>query len=151
MVREGILRAHAAGYTVLANELERRIAREKALQTRLSVESTGWPLGSILRCAGEIDLGNVEELHRALAHSIWMGLREVDVDLVEITFLDSSAIKALLHAQRELASRDGNLHVLGGALTARLLRLLGLDGVLALTEIPSSERVPAEGLAPAWS
>lgn len=115
------------------------------MDTRLlSVESDGIPLGAILRCAGEIDLANVEEFRRALARSTWMSLPEVEVDLVRITFMDSSAIAALLQAQRELARRNGQLMVRAGPHSAHLFRLLGLDDILRLTEVPIAEWVPVE-------
>lgn len=107
----------------------------------LRVQSTGSPRGALLRCAGEIDLCNVEELRHAASHSIWSGSLHVEVDLVQITYLDSSAIEALLEAQRELSRRDGRLQVLGGPHTGKLFRLLGLDSVLHLTEV-SADALP---------
>ena len=113
----------------------------------LFVTAAGRPSGSVLRFTGEINRDNVEEFRRALAHSIWMGLSEVDVDLVRITFLISPVIEALLQAERELARRNGRLRVLAGPQSAALFRLLGLDGVLQLTEVAPDRQVQTKGFA----
>jgi anti-anti-sigma factor len=52
----------------------------------------------VLECVGEIDLSSVDTLRRALAASIRSGAREVQVDLREVSFLDSSAMDALIEA-----------------------------------------------------
>lgn len=102
----------------------------------LSITSAGSPPGSVLRCSGEIDASNVDELRSELSRSIRNGLATVEVDLLDITFLDSSAILALLAAQSTLVSRNGTVRVLGTPRTARLLRIMGLDRVLQCVEVP---------------
>jgi anti-anti-sigma factor len=86
--------------------------------------------GTLLRCAGEIDLSNSACLREALEGCIKQGRPEVEVDLREVTFLDSSAIDALVAACRELDRAGRSLHVRARTGTARLFRLLKLDHIL---------------------
>ena len=59
----------------------------------------------ILTIVGEIDMETAPEVARAIdgGHD---GAQRVVVDLTEVTFLDSSALNALVHSQRDLAEHD---------------------------------------------
>jgi len=54
---------------------------------------------------GEIDMANAPEVKRAIEASR-DGTERVVVDLSEVTFLDSSALNALVHSQRDLAELE---------------------------------------------
>jgi anti-anti-sigma factor len=58
----------------------------------------------VLAVVGEIDMATAPEVSRALDGG--HGARRVVVDLTEVTFLDSSALNALVHSQRQLAEHD---------------------------------------------
>jgi anti-anti-sigma factor len=103
---------------------------EKTGNQETFVEAGGHPRGSVLRCAGEIDLSSVEALRQALTSSIQAGITPVEVDLTETRYLDSEAIRALLHAHRQLEDRGGSLRLRAQPRTVRLLQKLGLDHVL---------------------
>jgi stage II sporulation protein AA (anti-sigma F factor antagonist) len=93
----------------------------------LRIEATGQPPGAVLECVGEIDLSSVDTLRRGLDASIRSGVREVEVDLREVSFLDSSAMDALIEAQRQLASEGRTLRVRTGPWAAHLLHMVKLD------------------------
>jgi anti-anti-sigma factor len=97
----------------------------------LRIEPVGQPPGAVLRCAGEIDLSNVECLRHALDTSIHLGVPEVELDMRQVSFLDSSAIEALMVAYRQLASEGRALRVRATAWIARLLHMVELDHLLA--------------------
>lgn len=113
----------------------------------LKIHSVGTPPGSILRCAGEIDLSSVAALRCAVVRSLDAGLPDIQLDLVDITFADSSAVQVLLLAHKELGRRFGRLRVTGGPQVSRLLRLLRLDGMLHYTEYAGSEPLSLRNLA----
>jgi anti-anti-sigma factor len=98
----------------------------------LRIERAGEPPGAVLRCVGEIDLSNVDCLRQALAASIQLRVREVEVDLREVRFIDSSAMEALVAACHEMASQGCTLRVRAGEWIAHLLRMVKLDCLLKL-------------------
>jgi anti-sigma B factor antagonist len=59
----------------------------------------------VLAIVGEIDMATAPDVARAIdgGHD---GARRLVVDLTEVTFLDSSALNALVHSQRHLAEHD---------------------------------------------
>lgn len=59
----------------------------------------------VLSIVGEIDMATAPEVSRAIDGG-QNGVTRVVVDLAEVTFLDSSALNALVHAQRDLAAND---------------------------------------------
>lgn len=119
-------RRHIAGLELHARSTLR------AASALLRIEAAGWPPGSILRCFGEIDLSSVDCLTQALAASIEAGVLEMEVDLREVDYLDSSALKALLWAQRQLERRGSKLILRAGPRVEHLCRLVGLDRVLEI-------------------
>ena len=59
----------------------------------------------IVEVTGEIDMATAPEL-TALVDEDMDGARRVIVDLSAVVFLDSSALNALVHVQRDLAKRE---------------------------------------------
>jgi anti-anti-sigma factor len=103
------------------------------LKTRtrtLRIEAAGQPRGAVLRCAGAIDLSSVETLRQALAASMRAGLPAVEVDVSEIHYLDSEAIRVLLEARDQLSRVGTSLYVRIDPRAARMFHRLGLDRLL---------------------
>jgi stage II sporulation protein AA (anti-sigma F factor antagonist) len=100
--------------------------------TLLRIERAGEPPGAVLRCLGEIDLSNVDYLRQSLDASIQLPVPEVEVDLREVSFLDSSAIDALVGACHELAGQGRTLRVRATEWIARVLRMVKVDCLLKL-------------------
>ncbi len=59
----------------------------------------------VVEVAGEVDMATAPQLKQALNAAL-SGTRRVVVDLSNVTFLDSTALNALVQGQRELAERE---------------------------------------------
>jgi anti-anti-sigma factor len=83
----------------------------------------------VLRVAGEVDLGVVDEL---LDHALERLVRSgagIDLDLGGVTFIDSSGIGALIRLRNEAVKGDTSLRLRNvSAPVVRLLQVTGLSG-----------------------
>lgn len=95
----------------------------------LRIEASKFPRQTVLRCAGEIDLGSADCLLRALTAAILAGSAEVEVDLREVGYLDSTAMQVLLEAHQILHGKGRSLHVRATPRSAKLFHMLELDRV----------------------
>ncbi len=89
----------------------------------------------IVTLRGEVDASNTPALRADLRRLIEdMGASLIIVDLAAVTFLDSSALGALVGALRRLRERDGRLRVVQplAAAPTRTFQLTGLDTVFDL-------------------
>ena len=60
----------------------------------------------VVEVVGEVDMATAPELTQAIdAGMLNESVRRVVVDLTDVTFLDSSALNALVHGQRDLTER----------------------------------------------
>jgi anti-anti-sigma factor len=90
------------------------------------------PGGLVMRLYGEFGLASCEQFASRLAELRRDGLREVVIDLTELSFIDSSAIRALLSARSE-AELDGfNLSVVlpGDGHIRKVLTIAGVQDLL---------------------
>jgi anti-anti-sigma factor len=94
------------------------------------IEITTLPLSVALRCAGEIDISNVEVLERALRASLSTGAATVEVDLRSVEYLDSGTLNALLDAYRALAHDGRRMRVRVQPRAATLFEVTGLTRLL---------------------
>jgi len=86
---------------------------------------------TLVRVGGEVDLTNSASLQSALAEG-----RLVDVDLSQVSFMDSSGVRALLEAHRVLHYRDGALRVVGASrVVRRVLEISGAEQVLLIDSL----------------
>ncbi len=102
----------------------------------------GTPLATALRgdqtiaLSGDLDLAAREQLERRFKEAA-AEAANVTVDLTEVTYMDSSAIGALIRLYRELRERGGSLRIrLHKNAAYRLLEIAGLTGVLTLEVVP---------------
>jgi len=65
----------------------------------------------VLSLGGEFDAVESDAFCSALDEAVGKGATKVVVDLAEVQFVDSSAIKCILNAERQLADRGGGLSV----------------------------------------
>jgi anti-sigma B factor antagonist len=93
----------------------------------LQIEASQFPQQTLLRCVGEIDLTSAECLLQALTAAITAGSPEVVVDLREVQFLDSAAIRVLVRTHAILRDRGRSLEALVTPGMAKLFHLLQLD------------------------
>jgi anti-anti-sigma factor len=87
----------------------------------------------ILRIVGEIDIANAGALTLRLG-DVRTPTRHVVVDLTAVTFLDTCALNALGHGERELGERGISMRVVASRRghVSRLFDLAGLSGTIEL-------------------
>jgi anti-sigma B factor antagonist len=87
---------------------------------------------AVLTVAGDLDIAVAPRLRGAVGDLMGQGVRHLEVDLDNCTFIDSSGMGALLWASHRLRAVGGDLatvHVHGAV--ARAMEMAGLDSVLA--------------------
>ena len=86
--------------------------------------------GRVVWVAGELDLYTAPELERALLAAAGDGAGMVVVDFSGCTFVDSSAVRVLVEANRRLEQANGTLKIVAAAPAVRRpFELTGLDGL----------------------
>jgi len=78
---------------------------------------------------GEIDVMSAPKLHEALSLVIREEPRILQVDLANVTFIDSTGLSALVVAHRQLEEAGGELRLVSvPPKVHRVFELVGLDG-----------------------
>ena len=91
----------------------------------------------VVEVVGEADMATAPELAQALdAAAVNDSVRRVVVDLTGVTFLDSSALNALVHGQRGLAAREIAFRVVSPAdqVVRRVFEITQLVGPLSVVD-----------------
>ncbi|MET0728162.1 MAG: STAS domain-containing protein [Acidimicrobiales bacterium] len=84
--------------------------------------------GHVIRVGGELDLASAPELSKVLSEPVGSSTQPVLLDLSGVTFIDSSALRALVVAGRELADSGRKLLIGPRSDTvARVLEVTQLD------------------------
>jgi anti-sigma B factor antagonist len=101
----------------------------------LSIATRRTGAGTVLELHGELDLQTVPQLRLALSEALQRDDGAVVVDLVDVTFIDSTGLASLLNALRRL-TRAGRRLLLACAdgPVRRMLQLTRLDGTFAVHE-----------------
>lgn len=81
----------------------------------------------IVSLGGEVDAHTAPRLDEELAGAIETGARRVVVDLAGTSFVDSTVLGVLLHAQRRLDGLEGQLVLVSD--DPRILRVFELTGL----------------------
>jgi anti-anti-sigma factor len=91
--------------------------------------------GTYLTVAGELDIATAPDLRGRLLAAIKRGVTSIVVDLRDVTFMDSVAMAAILHARTQLGGK-GRLAVVLGAesYTQLVFEIAGLPRCLSLFE-----------------
>ena len=93
------------------------------------------PRTTLLDVAGELDIATAPELRDRLTTAIERGTTGIVVDLRDVTFMDSVAMAAILHARTQLGEKGRMAVVLGEESYTRLVfEIAGLPRCLALFE-----------------
>jgi anti-sigma B factor antagonist len=93
-------------------------------------ESAGQPY-TLVEMAGEADVTNSDELRRRLDEEVALEPRTLIIDLSGLRFMDSSALHALLRANRALDRQGGVLALVSPqAAVAKILRLTTADRLI---------------------
>jgi anti-sigma B factor antagonist len=98
------------------------------LQTDFGVSIVQVDGHTTVRVAGEIDLATAIELRERLDSVIAAATGDVDLDLSDVMFLDSSGLAVLLAARRGLHDKHHRLRVPNAS--KQVLRVFELSGVL---------------------
>ena len=88
---------------------------------------------ALLSVSGELDIATAPQLRATVGDLLGQGIRHVEVDLEQCTFIDSTGMGALLWASHRLHAAGGDLvatHVHGA--TMRTLEMSGVDRILTL-------------------
>jgi anti-sigma B factor antagonist len=138
---EAAHRALGAALAALALLSEREVYSPEAdLGSGLDVDEQRLGDRFILRIAGEIDIATAPRVRAALAAATESGAEEVWVDLVGVSFIDSTGISALLRATQELPGPRRLAVICPDGAARRALELCGVGSMLALyAEEPSAE------------
>jgi anti-anti-sigma factor len=87
----------------------------------------------VLELAGELDLASGPRFRELVDDAAGAAPRLVVVDIEEVGFMDSTMLRELLRAQRDVDQAGGELVVAGAQPTVqRLLQLTGTDDVFAV-------------------
>jgi anti-anti-sigma factor len=95
---------------------------------------------SNVRVTGEVDLATATELGKRLNLVIAAGTGDADLDLSDVTFLDSSGLAVLLAARQELHDKHRRLKLRNPS--KPVLRTLELSGVL--DEVIDGQQPPGD-------
>lgn len=100
---------------------------------RIEVERDGEAPVAVVLATGELDAFAVPDIDRAFAEAGTDA--RVVVDLVDVSFLDSTALGTLVRAVRRLHERDGSVRVvLPGTTARRIFEITTLDRVLPVAD-----------------
>lgn len=92
----------------------------------LKVEDT--ESGHVIHVRGELDLASAPQLSAALSEAAGQGTQPVLLDLSGVTFIDSSALRALVLAGRELGESGRKLQIgPRSEMVNRVLTMTSLD------------------------
>lgn len=82
---------------------------------------------TVVRVRGEFDLAGVDTFRRAVAEAGGKGSDVVEIDLRDVSFIDSSGVGAIVVAARDAAA--GGRHIRIGARSSVVERVLEVSGV----------------------
>lgn len=99
----------------------------------------------VLRVLGDIDSSTAPELQTALEAAVHRGSVNLVVDLAEVTYADSSALRVIVSMNRMLTPKCGRL-VLAGA-TRDVARILEISGLIGAAPTVSSASDATDALA----
>jgi anti-anti-sigma factor len=84
----------------------------------------------LVTVGGDVDLDTSEEFGQALGHS---AAPLVNVDLTDVTYMDSAGLRSLLTARAELEQRGGKLRVVSTSnIVSRLFEIAGVADLFDL-------------------
>ena len=94
------------------------------------------PAAAVVTVAGVLDIATTPTLRARLDEALAEPLDALTVDLTDVTFIDSTALAALVHANRRLRQGNELLVLLGPGSYARvILEATGLDRCLNVVTV----------------
>jgi anti-anti-sigma factor len=92
----------------------------------------------LLTVTGDFDTTAMERFNRAIDEVMAQGARLVTVDLSDVSFLDSSGLRSVVHAANRLTEVNGRLTVAG--LSGAAQRVLEISGLIDQLTSPDNDR-----------
>lgn len=94
----------------------------------------------VVRAVGEVDLATVEKLDEPLTELRTNGFAQIEIDLREVTFMDSTGLRLLVGWRRRSLIEDFDLRIVldPDGPVARVVELTGLQEVLLNTPVAQS-------------
>lgn len=91
---------------------------------------------ALARIAGEVDMSNADELHKALASAMPTDASAMVLDLTGVDYLDSAGIRMIYMLSEDLQARRRQLHVVvpSSSMVADVLRLAGVSEHIGAVE-----------------
>ena len=87
--------------------------------------------------SGELDIATTPELEQVLDEAAADGVTEIVLDLRELTFMDSTGLRALAQANSRAGERGVMLSIIRGPRQIeRVLEISGLGSLLPLVDAP---------------
>jgi anti-sigma B factor antagonist len=72
-----------------------------------------------LTLAGELDIATVPQLEKVLSSLLCRGVRQIAIDLSQVTFIDSSALRMFIVLTARATSEDWSLRIVNPSEQAR--------------------------------
>ena len=95
----------------------------------------------VLRLSGELDLGSVPEVRRAIRALIDEGLVNFIINLTLLDFIDSSGLGVLVGGLARVREKQGEIKIV--CANRRILRVFEMTRLTQLFEIYPDEETPA--------
>jgi anti-sigma B factor antagonist len=104
----------------------------------IRVDATGEHAATI-HLSGEFDLSNVRKVEAVAYEHVGAGVRELCLDLHDVSFMDSSMLNLLVNLRKRLAQRGGSFRIQPNLEVEKLLEITGLGGLFELVEDPDEQ------------
>ena len=114
------------------------------MEPRVRVEVTGRD-AIVVHPVGDIDYSSLEPLREALLDARVAGVRDIIVDLAEVSFLDSQGLAVILFAHQRQRSAGGRLALRN--LNEDTYRLLNITNLSSVIDVDHGGPAAASGIA----
>jgi anti-sigma B factor antagonist len=95
-----------------------------------------------LRLAGEIDMDTAPAVRNAALRALRQHSATLNIDLSEVTFMDSTGLEVLLATRRRTEAEGGQLHIVDPTYAVlRVLEVTGVDRLFHIDPGAASEAV----------
>jgi anti-sigma B factor antagonist len=92
-----------------------------------NIEATERDGATVLTLRGEIDVYTAPQLRQAIVDLVDGGATNIIVDMVQVDFLDSTGLGALVEGLRRIQSNDGTLSIV--ATQGKILKIFDITGL----------------------
>ncbi len=96
-----------------------------------TVETVRSDSGTVICASGELDIATVDALQAALDDGARLG-DPIELDMTEVTFIDSSGLRTLIVAHESASAEDREFAVVPSKAVRKLLDLAGLAQFIPL-------------------